>query len=384
MEFDLVVMQLAPLEMLFVNLFAIHKCSQRKYSRSRTYLTLGLFSCALLSATYPIVVNLPDFGRGNGLFVFFGILFIVPIKLLYRGSVVKIATIACYSWTYTFLLFALSIRINYLLNIPEKKFALTALMTQTILYIITFRKFYIILRTRFVYILEHIGKSESVALMWMTMMWFWMVFIANLSFAYPNLRLFQVLSLLTLVLCVLSSFRYIYLQINCGETIQKLEEIAYNDNLTQLRSRMVLNSDAQDLISRKIPFYLIFFDLNDFKSINDLYGHLAGDRYLAFFAHEIKTRTGNRGGFYRIGGDEFVCLLLEDNLATYLKEITTLPRTVPNLQIKFLGFSFGVATYPKDGDSVELLLQCADQRMYRMKRSVKGVADTTTTPPELV
>ena len=365
---ELVVLLLTPLEMLLVNLFVIHKCSQHKYSRNRTLVCMGLFVCVLMYLSFLIARNAPDFGRGNGLFVFSGFLFILPVKLLYRTPGVRIVTIACFSWTYTFVLFVMSVRFAYALAIPGWSLSAAVLLLQTILYVVTIKAFCSILDGEFLFILNHIGKKENIAFMWMNMMWFWMVFVLNLSFAYPAIRLFQILSLLTLVLCILSSFRYIYLQVNSGKKIQTLEKIAYRDELTQLRSRAVLKSDAEDLIARKIPFHLIFFDLDNFKSVNDRYGHLVGDQYLAFFAQEIKMRTGNRGGFYRVAGDEFVCILMEDCLETFLEEIATIPKTIPNTQVQFLGFSYGCAYFPRDGDLIEKLLECADQCMYKMKR----------------
>ena len=367
--------------MLLVNLFVIHQCSERKYSKIITYLSMGLFVFALLFIAFLIARNAPDFGSGNGLFVFSGFLFIIPVKLLYKVPGIKIVTIACFSWSYTFMLFALSAKLGQAFVVPGLTTAGTVLLLQTILYCITFKVFYDMLKSKFIYVLEHAGKKEAFALMWMTMMWFWMMFILNLSFTYTEFRLFQTLTFLTLAVSILSSFRYIYLQVNSDEKIHNLEKIAYQDNLTQLRSRVVLSSDVDDLIERKIPFQLVFFDLDNFKSVNDRYGHATGDKYLAFFAHEIKVRIGIQGGFYRIAGDEFVCIVLEDALEMFLEKIGTLPNTLPNSNVKFLGFSYGIAFFPKDGKTADELLQFADQRMYDMKRS--GRSESSEKSPKI-
>ena len=366
-----IVIMLAPMEMLLVNLFLIHRCSNRKYSRGRTLLSMGLYICVILYISFRIIQYIPDFGSGNGLFIFCGFLFIIPIKRLYRAPSVKIIAIACFSWTYTFLLFALSVRIGYALALPGIGLSGTVFLLQTLLYIVTFRAFYGMIKTKFIYILEHIEKDKAVTLMWLNIVWFWMVFIFNLSYSYPDIYLFQLLSFFTLSTCILISFRYMYLQVTSGEKIQKLEKIVYHDELTQLRTRMVLNRDAEDLITRNIPFHLIFFDLNNFKSVNDRYGHLVGDQYLTFFANEIKLRLGNRGGFYRIAGDEFVCIFPEKGLDAFLDDITALPQTMSNSHVKFLGFSYGVAAFPQDGHTVQALLAFADQHMYKMKFGVK-------------
>jgi diguanylate cyclase (GGDEF)-like protein len=369
---ETIAMILTPLEMLLVNLFVIHRCSQRKYGLKRTYMGMGLFIFVLMYLSLLIARSVPGFGDGNGLFIFSGFMFIIPIKLLYRVNGMKIVTIACYSWIYTFLLFALSAKFGRVLSMPWFSLPATVLLLQTILYLISFKWFYSMLQSRFVYILEHIGKKEAVALMLMCMMWFWTVFIFNLSFTYTDFRFLQILSFLTLAVCILSSFRYISLQVNSSKTLQTREKIAYRDELTQLRSRVVLGSDTEELINRCIPFYLVFFDLDDFKSINDRYGHLVGDRYLAFFAYEIKVRIGNRGGFYRIAGDEFVCIFSDSEIKAFLDDIAALPKTLPDSNVKFLGFSYGIAVFPRDGGNVEELLQCADQHMYEMKRATKS------------
>lgn len=362
---------LVPLEMLLVNLFMIHSSSERKYRLSLTFVSMGLFACALSYLIFEMTRGTPGYGGGSGLFVFGGFLFFIPIKLLYKLPGVRIVTITCFSWAYTFLLFAFSVRFGNMYVIPGWTLAETVLFTQTILYIFTLRIFYHLLKTKFMFIMDNIGKNKMMAFMWVSMVWFWTVFIINLSFAFPEYHALKVLTFLTLGVCIFISYRYIYLQVSGGKTIQSLEKIAYQDELTQLQSRVVLYKDACELIARKIPFHLIFFDLDNFKNINDRYSHQVGDRYLAFFAHEIKTRIGNCGGLYRIAGDEFISIMMTDDVDDFFKKIKTLPDALPDSHVKFLGFSYGIASFPQDGETAEKLLHCADLRMYAMKRPKK-------------
>jgi len=178
-------MVLAPLEMLVINLYVINRCSMRKYSRVRTFVSMGLFVCVLTYVSYHISSIAPDFGGGNGLFVFSGFVFFIPIKLLYQLPVTKIVTVACFSWIYTFVLFAMSVRIGYAFTIPGWSLHATVLLLQTVLYIATIYSFNRVLKNRFIVILDQLGRRESIALMWMTMMWFWTVFIFNLSLHIP-------------------------------------------------------------------------------------------------------------------------------------------------------------------------------------------------------
>jgi len=368
---EFIIMILTPLEMLLVNLFVVHKCSRRKYSRFITYACMGVFVCVLLYISFLIARLIPGFGGGNGLFIVGGFLFYFPIKLLYDVPGVKIVTISCFSWGYTFLLFALSVHIGYAIPLRGQNISETVLLLQTALYIVSFRAFYGMLKNKFIYVLVNIGKKELTAFTFMCVMWFWSVFIINLSFIYPDIHQFKMLTFITLAIFMLSSFWYIYLQVNSGQTIQILERIAYQDELTQLGSRVVLGMDADELILMDSPFHLIFFDLDDFKSINDQFSHQIGDRYLAFFAHEIMERIGDHGRLYRIAGDEFVCLFFDEGVDEFLATLSSLPEKMPNTQVRFLGFSYGMASYPDDGDTTVKLLHCADQRMYAMKNRTK-------------
>jgi len=365
---DTIILLLTPFEMLLVNLFVIHQCSQRKYGKIRTYLIMGLSVIALMIVGFLLASQVPGFGSGNGLFIFCGFLFILPIKYLYRARGVSIVTVACFSWSYTFLLFALSAKLARMIVIPGWDVSYMVLLIQTVLYLGTFVSFYRMIKSRFLFVLEHIGKKEAVAFMWMTLMWFWILFILNLSFSYPEIKVFQIVTFLTLAIGVFSSFLSIYLRVTGDKKIQNLEKLAYQDDLTQLRNRVVLTSDAEDLVTRKIPFHLIYFDLNYFKSINDRYGHTVGDKYLAFFAHEIKTRIGNEGGFYRVAGDEFVCIVRDGWLDTFIEQFETIPNKMANSNVQFLGFCYGVAHFPTDGDTTEKLIEIADDNMYKMKR----------------
>jgi diguanylate cyclase (GGDEF)-like protein len=125
-------------------------------------------------------------------------------------------------------------------------------------------------------------------------------------------------------------------------------------------------------------FSLILLDLDDFKTINDEYGHLAGDRALQEVARVLKETTRPYDTCIRYGGDEFVVLLpscgraeteewrrrLRDAVAA-ISLSTEDDREIP------LRVSVGASVFPEDGDSYERLLVRADRRMYRNKAQSK-------------
>jgi len=152
---------------------------------------------------------------------------------------------------------------------------------------------------------------------------------------------------------------------------------------------MLENEIAAENDPRVIPiqphFSLLFLDLDHFKSVNDTHGHLVGSRLLAEVGGVIKRTLGPANAGFRYGGDEFVALLrgldkgaameLAKNLRTAITETAFLSGEGLSLQ---LTASFGLATYPQDGDTLHAIIRSADTMMYHAKargRDQIAVAD---------
>lgn len=122
---------------------------------------------------------------------------------------------------------------------------------------------------------------------------------------------------------------------------------------------------------------LVSFDLDDLKGVNDTLGHQAGDQYLIAFSEFLKESFKTKDAFARIGGDEFIGLFpvgttekvlikLGNAQSDFQKEVITSNKT------SFKGrFSYGIAIYPSDGDSIDELMTIADRRMYEDKNEHK-------------
>ncbi len=149
-------------------------------------------------------------------------------------------------------------------------------------------------------------------------------------------------------------------------------------------------SNARVVSIQPPHFSLLFLDLDHFKSINDTHGHLVGSRLLAEIGGVIKRVLGPEHSAFRYGGDEFVALLrgldspaatkLAEELRRELNETSFL--SAANLSIHMTG-SFGLATFPQNGDSLHAIIRCADALMYRAKaegRNRLAVADPRTPP----
>lgn len=162
-----------------------------------------------------------------------------------------------------------------------------------------------------------------------------------------------------------------------------LFQCAYFDELTQLPNRRLMAS----LINRMIdegcgPFALAFIDIDDFKNVNDYYGHAVGDQLLAGIARRISaTLTGN-DLVGRLSGDEFLLAIVpgKDDTAApdlgarlrHLRDRLAEPFVIDGYEV-FTGASIGVARYPEDGGSYTDLLGNADRAMYLGKGEAKGL-----------
>ncbi len=161
---------------------------------------------------------------------------------------------------------------------------------------------------------------------------------------------------------------------------EALEKIAFNDHLTGLPNRLLL----LDRIGQAIVFsdrsgknfVLCFMDLNGFKLINDNYGHDIGDLVLKEVATRLKDSVRASDTVARIGGDEFVLLLVEgvdgdgfEIVLDRVKKSIHQPIRLLSGNILQVGISIGVTTYPIDHSSPSDMLKHADQAMYQAKRS---------------
>lgn len=144
------------------------------------------------------------------------------------------------------------------------------------------------------------------------------------------------------------------------------------DCMTKLCSRQKLFNDLKILVFKKQAFTLCFIDFNDFKHVNDNFGHSAGDELLIGFAKRILEINHKVIIGYRIGGDEFVIIikntLEKDKFIELIKKVADTPVTVKkNVNVNF---SFEMGTVDNDFKSnADQLLEKADYMMYRKKRT---------------
>ena len=158
---------------------------------------------------------------------------------------------------------------------------------------------------------------------------------------------------------------------------------AYYDELTGLPTRRVIEHRVNNLLQRDgthSRFALAFLDVDNFKHINDYYGHAVGDALLIEIARRLGLDLRESDILSRISGDEFMLLLnpvqSESEVAEYIRFILQrlkAPFFIDQSEI-FASTSIGVSLYPEHGKSYDALRQNADIAMYRVKNGSKGAA----------
>ena len=164
---------------------------------------------------------------------------------------------------------------------------------------------------------------------------------------------------------------------------EHLEHQANYDSLTGLMNRRSFEDHFERITEHRrksdARFFLVFMDVNKFKSINDTYGHSRGDELLMHIANRLNDNVRDNEAVARMGGDEFVMLLqghneLEiKNALLRLTHVLELPYTFDDQTIQ-LKVSMGVAQFGEDGETFAELLRVADQSMYRAKQQGGGVS----------
>ena len=167
-------------------------------------------------------------------------------------------------------------------------------------------------------------------------------------------------------------------------TEEKLRFLAHHDALTGLPNRALFYDRLEQALAiatrgrRRVG--VLFLDLDDFKPINDSYGHAAGDELLQALAARLTDELRQTDTVARIGGDEFTVILWDvldpaavAAVAEKLAESISRPVRMAGRECR-VGVSIGQAVFPDDGRDADELLGVADAAMYRMKTSRQAAA----------
>ncbi len=163
---------------------------------------------------------------------------------------------------------------------------------------------------------------------------------------------------------------------------EHIEKLAFYDILTNLPNRCFFNEQLESVVTEskryEKKFALLFLDLDNFKEVNDSYGHLIGDKLLQFVAKVLKENVRSSDIISRLSGDEFTIIIKD--IQDYTNIIHTCNTIIEKLSQKIIiekhkiqiGCSIGVSIYPNDAQEAKELIQKADTAMYSSKHFGKN------------
>lgn len=156
-----------------------------------------------------------------------------------------------------------------------------------------------------------------------------------------------------------------------------MESASQHDFLTGLPNRSKFIEDLENMINAGTPCTIMMLDIDNFKHINDNYGHTTGDEALRQLADRLKVMRTPLLTPYRYAGDEFIIILrscqrkIVDKEALHCRQLFDKQFLLAGEKKKVSG-SIGIASYPADAGDVEELINCADDAMYQVKKSGKN------------
>lgn len=182
---------------------------------------------------------------------------------------------------------------------------------------------------------------------------------------------YDVFTLITILVVTILTFFHIYNYLNKSEK-------AKQDSLTETLNAASFKRYVKiGLVKKNKKHAFIIIDLNEFKKVNDLYGHPIGDAVIIETANRLKQIIGNKGLLSRIGGDEYAIFFKNikqeesiDKIVQQILDITKVPIKFNEVLLN-IDISLGYALFPKDATTYDELYYIADNQMYQNKKECK-------------
>ena len=165
--------------------------------------------------------------------------------------------------------------------------------------------------------------------------------------------------------------------------VTRIQQLTITDDCTGLFNARhlyhVLDRELKRCIAKGTPVSLAFLDLDRFKEVNDIHGHLIGSELLAHTGRRLQQLSRPQDLCFRYGGDEFVILMPDTSAAVAAFQASSVLGTLMETRFRMKNgillsvmASLGIATAPADGATVHAIIGAADSRMYAVKSSGRG------------
>jgi len=165
---------------------------------------------------------------------------------------------------------------------------------------------------------------------------------------------------------------------------EKILFMSKYDSITGAMNRHYFEEYTETILHQRNPqadqLTLVIMDLNNFKAINDQYGHNSGDKVLSLFVNSFSSQLPDDTIFARYGGDEFIAVFPNCNISRTTQILTSIHDnitkepiliTLDNQEV-YCSFAYGMSEFPNEGTELKSLIHLADHRMYQQKNELKN------------
>lgn len=192
---------------------------------------------------------------------------------------------------------------------------------------------------------------------------------------FPSILIIIFLTLIVII-TLRDNKRKKQLMLKLDKSKQYLLYLNLHDSLTGIGNRNKLREDYKDLISKEISCSIMMIDIDNFKNINDSYGHIIGDKILSEFSKRLEKISSEILTPYRLSGDEFTILFQSTDKKHIEKQVKRLLKAISipfkiNNEFYSLSVSIGIAICTKE-DTIETAIEKADKAMYYIKKNGKN------------
>ncbi|MDB5038755.1 MAG: hypothetical protein JWQ35_2283 [Bacteriovoracaceae bacterium] len=188
---------------------------------------------------------------------------------------------------------------------------------------------------------------------------------------------------------------YLAIAVENARNYKNIQELTISDDLTKLYNsrylHLVLEREISSCLRHKEDLSLVFIDLDNFKMVNDQYGHMVGSQLLKEFGEFLLSTARLSDVAIRYGGDEFILVLPRTSKKEAVQFVTRARDTLHShvfLKAKHLNVkitaSFGISSFVEDGDSIDTLISAADKAMYYVKKGLKDGVYASSKPVTLI
>ncbi len=201
--------------------------------------------------------------------------------------------------------------------------------------------------------------------------WSWFILV-NIFFIVLFFELYTVVKFIIILQLIFVIIMNYYQIEELKEKNDRIQYLSYHDGLTGVHNRRYLQKKIKKLKKiKKDNLSVIIADINNLKYVNDSFGHHQGDEYIKKAARILSSELRNKDIIARTGGDEFAILLPETSKQDCQKIIKRFKQKIKNQDCQYFSIAFGCATKNYKFDSLELMINQADQKMYENKEKMK-------------